>query len=187
MHVPDPGEDLPGVQVTDSAQPGEGAAAGLHGVGDLSVRDADAPVEVANLGDELGGQATQGARMVHHFRHREARRRQLAQAVPLARDRILARYRAAAAAWLPFGASDLPRRAGECGRGLSGRAPCGDVWTAGGVRQHLLVAVLAPHDVGRLTTVAQHRIPLDLDHLTFQLSPMFLVGSGTGAVASPVW
>jgi len=32
------------------------------GVGDLGVRDADAPVEVADLGDELGGQATQGAR-----------------------------------------------------------------------------------------------------------------------------
>jgi hypothetical protein len=28
------------------------------GVGDLDVRDVDAPVEVADLGDELGGQAT---------------------------------------------------------------------------------------------------------------------------------
>ncbi|MDT0351460.1 hypothetical protein [Pseudonocardia charpentierae] len=47
VHVPDPGEDLPGVQVTDSAQLGQGAAAGLDSVGDLGVRDADAPVEVA--------------------------------------------------------------------------------------------------------------------------------------------
>ena len=49
VHVPDPGEDLPGVEVTDSAQLGQGAAAGLDGVGDLGVRDADAPVEVADL------------------------------------------------------------------------------------------------------------------------------------------
>jgi len=58
--VPNPGEDLPRGQIRDPAQFGQGGAAGRDGGTDLGVGRGDAPVEVADLGDQFDGQRPQG-------------------------------------------------------------------------------------------------------------------------------
>jgi len=59
--VPDPGEDFPRGQIADAAQLGQGGGALGDGGADVGGGGGDTPVQVANLGDELGGQPAQRA------------------------------------------------------------------------------------------------------------------------------
>jgi hypothetical protein len=62
VHVADASQDFPGGQLADPAQFSQRAPAGLDSPGDLGARNSDTPVEVADFGDELGSQPTQGSR-----------------------------------------------------------------------------------------------------------------------------
>lgn len=55
------GSGFPGGRLLDATQPGEGGGAGRHGGADLGGGRADRPIQVTDLGDEIGGYPAHGA------------------------------------------------------------------------------------------------------------------------------